>query len=477
MMDLQRGRGGGRWRRSPWPVRQAAGRPPDDLEVRQPLRWFLLAWLACVYGWGLIHLLLLDPRIYKCWYNAGPDGACPPLTLLPSAAHLQRAGVFTALVVTLAALLWLGQREQIAARGRVLYLLAQGGVVFVIAQVVRQDSVVLSLYLALALAAIGSLRERRLALALASGALVLFVISDLVSRGPVTGWMTVLLRIWTGTDYAALALFLIGYLVLYDQLLTAHTQLAVTHVALTEAHDQVRASARQIEHLTRLAERQRLARELHDTLSQGLVGLKLQLEAVDALQAQGRHDQAQAIVRQAVARVQSTLAEARGVITDLRVRHDDTLTFAATLQEAIGQFTAATNLPCRTDLAQFAGLPARFHEHALRVVGEGLTNIARHAQARHAWIAARRDGALLQVEIGDDGIGFTTAPASAQPGHYGLSGLRERASAVGGQFAVSSAPGAGTILRFSFPLAVNPVAPSTNSAGGPLHGNDEERYA
>ncbi len=88
------------------------------------------------------------------------------------------------------------------------------------------------------------------------------------------------------------------------------------------------------------------------------------------------------------------------------------------------------------------------------MIGEGLTNIARHAQARQVWITASRTHELLHLELRDDGIGLDPAAVAGQPGHYGLLGLRERARLLHGNLEIQSAPGAGTRVCFAFPLSL-----------------------
>ena len=102
--------------------------------------------------------------------------------------------------------------------------------------------------------------------------------------------------------------------------------------------------------------------------------------------------------------------------------------------------------------AELPPLPDDIREHALRVVSEGLTNVARHAQASQVWIRVACGDDGLEVEVRDDGVGFDPAVAAAQSGHYGLLGMRERARLAGGTLVVESAPGKGAILRLSVPL-------------------------
>ena len=83
-------------------------------------------------------------------------------------------------------------------------------------------------------------------------------------------------------------------------------------------------------------------------------------------------------------------------------------------------------------------------------MSEGLTNIARHAGAAHAWVQVSTADGRLCVEVRDDGRGFD--PAEVAAGHYGLLGLQERARLLGGECRVQSAPGQGTLLRWCIPL-------------------------
>lgn len=422
----------------------------SHFQTGRPLRRFLSIWVGLVYFWGLLHLSVTDISAYKCWYNSVPPDGCAPLTLFFSQLRPIQIVEFTLLMLVYGALLWGGLAGKIPQHRVWLSFPLQAACVFAISLIVRQDNMVLSLYLILTIEAIHILPDARLAFLMASGSLLLFVFNELLNHGLLHSWTTALFSIWISTDYPALSLFLVGYLFLYLQLSHAHTRLATTHAELEEAHEGLAAAAAQIETLSRLTERQRLARDLHDTLSQGLVGLKLQLEAVDALLVQRGYNQAQEVVRQAMGRVQETLAEARGVIHDLRTEQV-TQNFVDAVQKVAQRFIAATGILCSMDITALKHLPPALHEHVLRMVSEGLTNIARHAQAQQAWIRATRTDEMLSIEIRDDGAGFDPAVVDRQTGHYGLPGLRERAHLVGGLLEIQSAPGAGTTLRFALP--------------------------
>lgn len=217
---------------------------------------------------------------------------------------------------------------------------------------------------------------------------------------------------------------------------------------LESAHRQLAASIARVEELTLLTERQRMARELHDTLAQGLAGLILQLEAAGLHLQQQHVERATVIVHQAQARARGALANARCAIDDLRAVPAD---IVATVQEEIDRFVAATGIACGADIAALAQLPASCHEHAIYAIAEGLANVARHAQAHHVWVEVQTGIAAVAVVVRDDGVGFEPARVAGRAGHYGLLGVRERARLAGGDFAVESAPGIGTTLHLRLP--------------------------
>jgi signal transduction histidine kinase len=197
-----------------------------------------------------------------------------------------------------------------------------------------------------------------------------------------------------------------------------------------------------------LEERDRMARELHDTLAQGVSGLVLQLEAVKHHLETDEIPEAQMIISEAVTQARNALRKARAAIDDLRAE----ATFAPELVEAIGQraqqFHAATGVEYELDaqLPDNLLLPSTVSLHARRGVAEMLTNVARHAQATRVQIRLQLVDGYLLIEIVDDGVGFD-AEAAARPGHYGIIGLKERARLTDGHFSIKSAPENGTTVQ------------------------------
>ncbi len=215
---------------------------------------------------------------------------------------------------------------------------------------------------------------------------------------------------------------------------------------LDMAHRQLAVYADQVEQLTLVTERARLARELHDTLAQGTAGIILQLEALDAYLEQGNIDRVGQIVTQIKSRARISLADSRRAIDDLRIAPDRQGALLIALREEAERFSTVTGVPCTLDLPTTLTIPTSIMEHVLRCTTESLANIARHAHARQVVIVLHMTGAQLLLEIRDDGVGFDTLNAPPV-GHYGLIGLRERARLVGGMLDVESSPGRGTTIR------------------------------
>jgi NarL family two-component system sensor histidine kinase YdfH len=346
-------------------------------------------------------------------------------------------------VLVLSVLLWLNLSG--AARGRAQWLAfaLQGAVVFAVGLLVPQGNVVLSLYLALTLAVTSVSASMRAAVSAVTAYIALFVAGVLWSPGMQPNWNVFWTIFWFKSDYAALILFSAGYLLLYRQQRRARDQLEVANARLE-------ASARQIEELTLVNERHRLARELHDTLAQGVAGIIMRLEAASAHLKLRRLDAAQEIVAEAMVSARGTLTEARDAISGLRaVSSPDAFTNAA--YGEIDRFERATGIACCSELSAASLVPTAVTEPAIRALREGLTNVTRHARARTVWVRVLADEQSIAVEVQDDGIGFDPVAVAKERGHYGLIGLQERARLVSGSLQVDSTPGAGTTMRMRFP--------------------------
>jgi two-component system, NarL family, sensor kinase len=214
------------------------------------------------------------------------------------------------------------------------------------------------------------------------------------------------------------------------------------------------------EQATRVAlveERNRLAREVHDTLAQELTGIALQLEAADAL-LDHSPDRARARIRQALERTRESLDEARRSVLDLRAGPLERQALPAALEALLGRFAEETGIAVSSQLA-LAGprLPARVEEALYRIVQEALGNVRRHAQASAVRIELHQASDAIQLLVKDNGRGFDAdvpsdqGPSASAHG-FGLIGMQERARLLNGVMRLSSCPGAGAQVEVSLPL-------------------------
>jgi signal transduction histidine kinase len=100
----------------------------------------------------------------------------------------------------------------------------------------------------------------------------------------------------------------------------------------------------------------------------------------------------------------------------------------------------------------YRALPGPIEEEVLKIIQEALSNVQRHAVATVASVQLTYEQDKLVVAVADNGRGFSTSDAAARPGHFGLQGMRERASSLGAELNLTSAPGKGTIIEFAVPI-------------------------
>jgi two-component system, NarL family, sensor kinase len=193
---------------------------------------------------------------------------------------------------------------------------------------------------------------------------------------------------------------------------------------------------------TRLAaveERNRIAREMHDTLAQSLAAIAMQLETADALTPDNPP------VRRALALTRSTLADARRSVLDLRAAPLDGRDLGGALRALTEQLGLSLSIE-----DEGHALPPAVELALYRIAREALTNVARHSGVTSATITIRRRDDCGQMVITDRGVGFD--PATIAPGHFGLLGMTENARLAGGTLTIASAPGQGATITARIPL-------------------------
>ena len=202
-----------------------------------------------------------------------------------------------------------------------------------------------------------------------------------------------------------------------------------------------------------LTERTRLAREIHDTLTQCFVGIALQLEAASGEMVQSP-ESAQQRLKMADKIVRSSLAEARRYVWDLRPQALEQGNLVSALSEVAQQLTAGTSVEAQVKVhGKARRLPNLIESHLLRIGQESLSNALKHARPNTVLIELSFDRRLIRLCVTDDGCGFETKrPFSANSGHFGLIGMQERVDQIGGHLEVRSSAGHGTAVDVSVPV-------------------------
>ena len=197
-------------------------------------------------------------------------------------------------------------------------------------------------------------------------------------------------------------------------------------------------------------ERGLLARELHDSIAQGLSFQKIQVGLLrDALR---RHDAARAerVLDELDAGVRESLSDVRELLMHFRTRtnaEDIEPALRTTLQKFEHQTGLATHLTIEGDAMP---LPPDVQVQVLHVVQEALSNVRKHARAREVWVEVQQ-APQWRVEVRDDGLGFAPGAAEADQTHVGLRIMRERAQRIGAMVEVVSVPGSGTAVALTLP--------------------------
>ena len=225
------------------------------------------------------------------------------------------------------------------------------------------------------------------------------------------------------------------------ELLAAHAAIAITNARLYERSRE----------LSILSERNRLALELHDAVTQKLFSLNLAAESAatllarDAEAARTQLERVRALSREA-------LDELRSLILGLRpadLEHDG---LEGALRKEVAMVSRVHGIEVRLSARSVPGPDAPRDAQVLRIANEAVHNAVRHAAASHVTVELRGDGhMLLALEVSDDGHGFDPGDPELRSRHLGLTSMEERAAELGGRLAISSAPGDGTTVRLELP--------------------------
>ena len=253
---------------------------------------------------------------------------------------------------------------------------------------------------------------------------------------------------------------------LFDDLAETNSRLEATLAENTGLHRQLLAQAREAGVLD---ERQRMAREIHDTLAQGLTGIITQLQAAE--QASQDPPERRRHFDAAVTLARESLTEARRSVHALRPEALEQARLGEALTGVARRWTERSGVPAQVTVTGTARpLSPEAESALLRVAQEALANVARHAAATRAGVTLSYMDDEVVLDVRDDGRGFQSQPQSGASGGFGLVAMRQRTEGLSGTLDVESEPGQGTAISARVPAGphladVGPPAPGETPAG------------
>jgi nitrate/nitrite-specific signal transduction histidine kinase len=207
-----------------------------------------------------------------------------------------------------------------------------------------------------------------------------------------------------------------------------------------------------------MEERNRIAREIHDTLAQGFTGIILQLEAAEQSLEQNNITEVLQHLNKARSLARGSLTEARRSVWNLRPEALEKLSFTDAIRQEVVKFSQTSGTPADVKIIGIShDLPADEQTALLRICQEALTNIRKHAKATQVNVELNFDKSSVILSIRDNGRGFDstiepTVTSEVKRHGFGLISMRERAKSVGGEFEAQSEQGKGTLIRISVPV-------------------------
>ncbi|MCD6049782.1 MAG: histidine kinase [Verrucomicrobia bacterium] len=206
-----------------------------------------------------------------------------------------------------------------------------------------------------------------------------------------------------------------------------------------------------VEKAAALEERQRIAREFHDTLEQELVGLSLRLDAVVPRVEEPKARGLVEATRKLVGRLQ---VEAREFVWNLRGSEVDPALLRQLIERSAADMAGEVKVTMEVQ-GDLGRIPQSLAHPVLRIAQEAMANAVKHAEAKVVTVLIEVQEAQVRLLVKDDGKGFDLSKGSAvKPGHFGLQGMQERAKKAGGELRLASEPGKGTAVEFIAPLGV-----------------------
>ena len=225
----------------------------------------------------------------------------------------------------------------------------------------------------------------------------------------------------------------------------ALAQAVATQAAIAMENAQLYAQAQQ---LAAVEERQRLARELHDSVSQALYGIALGLHTA-RIQLDRDPNEVPELLDYLLSLAEAALDEMRALIFELRPESLEREGLVSALSKQGAALQARHGMTIQTELCEEPDLPLTVKQELYRVAQEAMHNTVKHARARKVELRLSQTANGVILEVCDDGVGFD--PLGSFPGHLGLHSMQERISSLGGRLQIESAPGQGTCILAQVP--------------------------
>jgi len=210
-------------------------------------------------------------------------------------------------------------------------------------------------------------------------------------------------------------------------------------------------------------ERERIAREFHDTLEQELVGLMLRLDAAAARTAEPK---SRSLLDETRRLVQSIQTGARSLVCNLRQHVSEIVPLTDAIAGAVADLETGRKIEVRTE-GEPRCLPGLLAHELLRIAQEATTNAVKHGGAGRIEITLAFSPQEVRLRIEDDGCGFNPAQESGKAGHFGLLGMRERVQKLGGRLRLDSHPGRGAVVEVEAPAGIETEAPAVLKTEAP----------
>jgi signal transduction histidine kinase len=197
-------------------------------------------------------------------------------------------------------------------------------------------------------------------------------------------------------------------------------------------------------------ERRRISQEIHDETGQSLLCIRLNLEMLESVA--DKDEEMRVRLRATRHLAERTVDEIRRIIAALNPEVIDKLGLAAALRQLATRFRDIAAAAVRVEVGSLPELPDRMPLVIYRLAQECLSNAARHANAKSVKVRVDAADKVLRLRVQDDGKGFDLSQALAKPGSFGLSGMQERVSLLGGRIQIQSRPRQGTAIKIELPI-------------------------